>query len=74
MLEFEYQAFNIGGKSQNFNNVELIQGTVNFETLLLKSMFGSEEYIKVRRTPDNVRKRQNGDKRHNPFEGIDQEN
>ena len=27
------------------------------------------EIVKVRRTPDNVRKRPNGQNRHNPFEG-----
>ena len=74
VLEFEYQAFCISENDEKFNQVKLIKGTVNFESFELESMHGTKENIKVRRTSDNLKKRPNGDKRHDPFKNVDQGN
>ena len=64
-LEFMYQAYTISKKSA-YQCANLMIGTVDFEKFGMQTDL-SKSVVKVRRTPDNVRKRPNGQKRHDPF-------
>ena len=47
--------------------MEIKQGTVNLETMMLETNESVKETIPIKRTPDNIRKRPNGHNRHDPF-------
>ena len=68
-LEFSYQAFKISGRD-TFQEAEIISGTVNFKTLLLK-LNSNGKLVQVRRTLNNERRRPNAERRHNPVEEED---
>ena len=67
MLEFNYQAYTLSGNAE-YKHVHVLEGTVNLVTYELAIEESSQSSVKVRRTPDNVRVRPNGHKRHNPFD------
>ena len=70
VLEFEYQAYTISGK-KNFKCTNIVMGTVDFDKFEMLTYVLSCNTVKVRRTPDNVRQRPNGHKRHDPLSNLD---
>lgn len=66
VLEFDYQAYQIQANDR-FKTTDILHGTVNFDTFELTTYSEPIVKINVRRTQDNVRKRPNAYKRHDPF-------
>ena len=64
-LEFHYQAFKITEKTE-FAVVELLQGSVDLQSLSYVNNDDKSQSMAVRRTPNNERCRPNAEKRHNP--------
>ena len=50
--------------------IETVRGTVNLQTNILEDI-STKERIEVRRTLNNVRKRPNAHKRHDPIDDLD---
>ena len=47
--------------------IKIANGTVDLEACTIKLNDGSEQEVKVRRTPDNNRARPDAETRHDPF-------
>mgnify|MGYP001239966175 CR=1 FL=1 len=52
---------------KKYVQIEIIQGNVNLQKLIMTPRDLDLEPIKVRRTQDNTRQRPNGQNRHDPF-------
>ena len=65
-LEFYYQAYAITG-NEKFKFTKIVQGKVDFENFELTTNGSDNSDVKIRRTPDNSRKRPNSHRRHDPF-------
>ena len=68
-LEFYYQAYVITGESK-FQFTKIIQGKVDYSSFEMETHGTQQTIVKVRRTPDNTRKRPNGQNRHDPYNQL----
>ena len=70
MIEFAFHHYSFK-KTETNRFVEIAQGTIDLETMILKSL-NTEEGIKVIRAKENQKIRPSATKRHDPFQEIDE--
>ena len=69
VLEFGYTAYTLTGQYQ-YQFLEVIDGKVDLKLFRLEKQDDAKDFIKIRRTRDNKRSRNNAHKRHQPLEPV----